>query len=70
MTTPDIAHPSAVIETTPAGLQASAELTWRRLFVATLNILTYLFMANWMAEILGAGGWSVVDVLMMLCFRS
>ncbi len=68
MTTPDIAHPTAVIETTPAGLQASAELTWRRLFVAMLNVLTYLFMANWMADILGAGGWSIVDILMMLCF--
>jgi membrane glycosyltransferase len=72
MSTPDLAPRSlpaaALIETTPAGLQASAELTWRRLFVAALNILTYLFMAGWMAEILGAGGWSVVDGLMMACF--
>ncbi len=68
MSTPDITPPAVVIETTPAGLQASAELTWRRLFVAALNVLTYLFMANWMADVLGAGGWSVVDALMMICF--
>ncbi len=72
MTTPDSSPnplpPAAAIETTPAGLQASAELTWRRLLVAAHNVVTYLFMADWMADILGAGGWSIVDILMMLCF--
>jgi membrane glycosyltransferase len=56
------------IPLTPAGLQSSAELMWRRIFVATLNVATYWFMAAWMADILGDGGWSVVDAVMMACF--
>ncbi len=61
--------PSApAIPLTPAGLQSSAELMWRRIFVATLNVATYWLMADWMAGVLGHGGWSVVDMLMMLCF--
>jgi membrane glycosyltransferase len=67
MTTNDLSRIPA-IETTPAGLQSSAELMWRRIFVATLNIVTYLFMANWMADVLGHGGWSAVDIIMLLCF--
>jgi len=60
--------PAALIETTPAGLQSSAELMWRRIFVGALNVAAYLSMAAWMAQVLGAGGWSAVDMLMMLCF--
>ncbi len=60
--------PAPAIPLTPAGLQSSAELMWRRIFVATLNVATYLFMANWMADILGSGGWSVVDIVMFVCF--
>jgi membrane glycosyltransferase len=60
--------PAPGIPLTPAGLQSSAELMWRRIFVATLNVVTYLFMANWMADILGSGGWSVVDIVMFVCF--
>jgi membrane glycosyltransferase len=56
------------IPLTPAGLQSSAEMMWRRIFVATLNIVTYLWMASWMADVLGAGGWSVVDMVMFTCF--
>lgn len=67
MTTTDApAHP--LIETTPAGLQSAAELMWRRVFVATLNVAAYLAMALWMASVLGDGGWSAIDVLMQLCF--
>ena len=68
MTMPAVSPTAPPIETTPAGLQASAELTWRRLFVAALNVVTYLLMAGWMASVLGAGGWSAVDIIMMLCF--
>jgi len=57
-----------LIPLTPAGLQSSAELMWRRIFVATLNIVTYLWMADWMAEVLGHGGWSIVDIVMLICF--
>jgi membrane glycosyltransferase len=59
---------AAPIALTPAGLQPSAELMWRRICVATLNIGTYLWLASWIAEILGAGGWSVVDAVMFVCF--
>jgi membrane glycosyltransferase len=60
--------PSPTIPLTPAGLQSSAELMWRRIFVATLNVVTYLLMAWWMASILGDGGWSIVDGVMFACF--
>jgi membrane glycosyltransferase len=53
---------------TPAGLQPKRELMWRRIFVAALNVVTWLWLANWMASILGAGGWSVVDYIMLACF--
>jgi membrane glycosyltransferase len=61
--------PSApLIETTPAGLQSAGELAWRRAFVAALNLALYALMAWWMADVLGAGGWSLVDAVMFLCF--
>jgi membrane glycosyltransferase len=60
--------PAPAIPLTPAGLQSSAELMWRRIFVATLNVATYLLMAWWMARILGHGSWSAVDLVMFLCF--
>ena len=56
------------IPLTPAGMQSSAELMWRRIFVAVLNLVTYLWMANWMADVLGNGGWSMVDGVMFGCF--
>jgi membrane glycosyltransferase len=56
------------IALTPAGLQSSAELMWRRIFVATLNIVTYVFMARWMYGILSHGGMSVIDWIMLVCF--
>ncbi len=68
MTANDQPTTPLLIPLTPAGLQSSAELMWRRIFVATLNIVTYLWMANWMAEVLGHGGWSIVDGVMFICF--
>lgn len=56
------------IPLTPAGLQSSAELMWRRVFVFTLNIVTYVLLASWLAGILGYDGWSFVDVVMFVCF--
>jgi membrane glycosyltransferase len=63
----DAALPSA-ITLTPAGIQSTRELMWRRIFVTALNLVTYLWLANWMADVLGAGGWSVVDIVMFICF--
>jgi membrane glycosyltransferase len=59
---------TASISLTPAGIQSSRELMWRRIFVAMLNLVTYLWLASWMAEVLGAGGWSIVDCVMFVCF--
>ena len=53
---------------TPAGLQSTHELTRRRLIVAALNIVTYLGLAWAMVSVLSAGGWTIVDGLMLVCF--
>jgi membrane glycosyltransferase len=52
----------------PTGLQANSELTRRRLILATLNIATWLAMLALAAQILSAGGWTVVDMIMFVCF--
>jgi membrane glycosyltransferase len=62
------ALPAVRQETTPAGLQTLAALRARRVFVAAVNIVTYLALALWMATVLGAGGWTAVDVALFACF--
>ncbi|MCP8938383.1 glucans biosynthesis glucosyltransferase MdoH [Alsobacter sp. SYSU M60028] len=54
--------------TTPAGLQSTRVLARRRIFVAGLNVATYLGLAWAMVEVLAVGGWSLIDALMLLCF--
>jgi membrane glycosyltransferase len=54
--------------TTPTGLQTTAELRQRRLIVLALNVVTYLAMLWAAAAILGSGGWSLIDVIMWVCF--
>lgn len=53
---------------TPAGLDSLAALRRRRLLVLALNLLAYAGMAWLAAEVLGAGGWSPVDLGIFLCF--
>lgn len=53
--------------TTPAGLQANAELGRRRTIVFVLNVFTYLVMLYTASLILGAGGWSWTDIVLFLC---
>jgi membrane glycosyltransferase len=68
-TTPPLAlPPDGLSLTTPTGLQSIAELTWRRRLVFGLNIATYLLMMWAAARILGAGGWTGVDVILFVCF--
>jgi membrane glycosyltransferase len=55
-------------DTTPAGLQAIETLRKRRLVVLALNLTTCLALAGVMATVLGAGGWSAVDVVLFACF--
>jgi membrane glycosyltransferase len=54
--------------TTPTGLQSIAELAQRRRIVIALNVVTYLMLMWGAARVLGYGGWTPVDVIMMICF--
>ena len=56
------------VSTTPAGLQSTAEISRRRWLVFALNGATYLGLAGWLAGILGAQGWSPVDIALFGCF--
>ncbi len=53
---------------TPAGLQRPRALARRRLFVAALNIGTLALLGWGIATALGAGGWSVPDWMILVCF--
>ena len=54
--------------TTPTGLQSIAELTRRRRIVLALNVVAYALMM-WAAHtVLGSGGWTLVDIIMFVCF--
>jgi membrane glycosyltransferase len=60
--------PAALSLTTPTGLQSIDDLTRRRQIVFGLNVVTYFGML-WVASvILGAGGWTWVDVILFVCF--
>jgi membrane glycosyltransferase len=69
-----IANPSArrradtMSLNSPTGLQSMAELRRRRLLVMALNIATYLVMMMVAAAILGSGGWTLIDIVMIVCF--
>ncbi len=52
----------------PTGLQANAELSRRRLIMMVLNVVTWLAMLWLGAQVLGAGGWTIVDIIMFVCF--
>ncbi len=54
--------------TTPTGLQSMAELQRRRRLVIALNVAAYVAMMWVAAIILGAGGWTLVDMIMFACF--
>lgn len=66
--TRSLPQPAAPIALTPAGLQSAADLGWRRFFVAVLNVVTWLWLANWMHGLLAADGFSALDAVMLLCF--
>jgi membrane glycosyltransferase len=52
----------------PTGLQANAELSRRRLILLVLNVVTWFAMLWLAAQVLGAGGWTIVDMIMFVCF--
>ena len=53
---------------TPAGLQRATVLTRRRIAAAFLNIATYFALLYWLGSILGNQGWSLIDLLIFVCF--
>ena len=52
----------------PGGVQANATLNRRRLILLTLNVVTWAGLMLWAASILGAGGWTLVDWVLFICF--
>jgi membrane glycosyltransferase len=56
--------------TTPAGLQSIDVLTRRRQIVFALNLVTYAALLWAAAKVLGAGGWTWVDVVLFICFAA
>jgi membrane glycosyltransferase len=61
-------HASSQSLTTPTGLQANTDLRARRRFVLALNVVTYAALMAAMERILAAGGWTLVDGMLMTCF--
>jgi membrane glycosyltransferase len=53
---------------TPAGLQSVRALRRRRGIVLALNLATYGALVDVLAHILGAGGWTAVDVCLLVPF--
>jgi membrane glycosyltransferase len=60
--------PAAGIRTTPTGTQSIDELNRRRLIVAGLNVATYALLMYLASHILGAGGWTIVDIVLFVAF--
>src|SRR4029079_14956588 len=54
--------------TTVASLQSSDRIQRRRRVMLGLTITTYLALAGWMASVVGASGWTSVDVPLCGCF--
>ena len=68
LTSEDRAAVSHVSLSSPEGVQANATLNRRRLIVLTLNVVTWLGLMLWVASILGADGWTLVDWVLFGCF--
>lgn len=54
--------------TTPGGMQSTTALRRRRTLVAMLNLVTGGALGAVMAWILSAGGWSLLDGVLLACF--
>ena len=67
---PGALPPAALSLTTPSGLQSIDVLTRRRRIVFALNVVTYVAMLWVAARVLGAGGWTWVDVVLFICFAA
>ncbi|MGL5361658.1 MAG: glucans biosynthesis glucosyltransferase MdoH [Bosea sp. (in: a-proteobacteria)] len=65
---PDAATKPADASMTPAGLQSVADLRGRRLLVLALNLATYAAMLFGLSKVLGAGGWTIADIVIFVAF--
>ncbi len=63
--TPSSAHTGGL---TPTGLQSLNGLTRRRLLVLALGLATMAVLCAMLAIVLRAGGWGMLESLMMACF--
>ncbi|MBU2582539.1 MAG: glucans biosynthesis glucosyltransferase MdoH [Alphaproteobacteria bacterium] len=52
----------------PTRLQSISDLRRRRIIFLALNVLTYIALLGAAAQLMGAGGWTVVDGIMFACF--
>lgn len=52
----------------PAGLDANATLNARRAFVLTVKLATWGLLLAWFGSILSAGGWTIIDAVLFVCF--
>jgi membrane glycosyltransferase len=62
--------PASGSHTVPTGLQTTAELDRRRFFMLVVNVVTWLALMGAAARILGAGGWTVLDGVLLVCFAA
>jgi membrane glycosyltransferase len=53
---------------TPAGLQSVPVLQARRLLVLALNLATLAALLYGLAQVLGAGGWTIIDLVIFIAF--
>jgi membrane glycosyltransferase len=60
--------PAVASDRTPAGIQSTAVIARRRQLVIALNLVTYIAMLAVAAEVLSAGGWTIVGWVMFVCF--
>ncbi len=65
---PSLGTTSVMTATTPTGLQTTADLSNRRRIVVALNVVTWLAMLWLASNVLGHGGWTLIDVIMFTCF--
>ncbi len=53
---------------TPAGLQDKRDLAARRIGFAAINLATMAALTWGLANVFGKGGWSVSDIVILVCF--
>ncbi len=58
---------SAVL-TTPTGTQSMEQLRRRRQIMVGLNVITYLLLLWGISRVLAAGGWTLVDMVLLVAF--